>query len=303
MKTILKISILLLSIAYFSCGEGTVEVTQNSYEPKITIEGFLIAGQKVEKIRISRNFPVDANLLNYDLVLENADVKIIDESNTNVYPLTFHLSQTNFDSNWFDYLGNDLIIEPGNKYTLDVIANVDGKNLHAWSTTKVPANSFKITDVNYTQLKYRQKDASDNLIRFEVTFDRSPGTTFYVTTVKAFNATTDNFIYDNPFFDTKPSDIADDLDDFNYSYFWTQDTPIGPGQTKVQLFWTNFWFYSEYEVIFYSADNNYKEFLQTFNDVQEPDGNFHQPIFHIEGDGIGVFGSMIADTTYLQVTK
>ena len=48
---------------------------------------------------------------------------------------------------------------------------------------------------------------------------------------------------------------------------------------------------------------NYMQFLQTWDDVKEPDGNYHEPKFNFEGDGIGVFGSVVADTTYLTVTK
>ncbi len=31
------------------------------------------------------------------------------------------------------------------------------------------------------------------------------------------------------------------------------------------------------------------------------DGNFHEAKFNIDGDGIGVFGSVIADTVYVDV--
>ena len=53
----------------------------------------------------------------------------------------------------------------------------------------------------------------------------------------------------------------------------------------------------------YATDDNYREFVQTYNDVQEDDGNFHEAKFNIDGDGIGVFGSMIADTAYIEVLR
>ena len=40
-----------------------------------------------------------------------------------------------------------------------------------------------------------------------------------------------------------------------------------------------------------------------FIEVQEIDGNFHEPVFHIDGDGIGVFGSAVTDTVYFSVTQ
>jgi len=37
--------------------------------------------------------------------------------------------------------------------------------------------------------------------------------------------------------------------------------------------------------------------------VQEIDGNLHEPAFHIEGDGIGVFGAAVADTAYFEIVR
>ena len=62
-----------------------------------------------------------------------------------------------------------------------------------------------------------------------------------------------------------------------------------------------FWFYTEYRLTTMACDVNYKEFLQTYNDVQEEDGNFHEAKFNIEGDGIGVFGSVVLDTVTVNV--
>ena len=42
---------------------------------------------------------------------------------------------------------------------------------------------------------------------------------------------------------------------------------------------------------------------KSIDEVQEEDGNFHAPVFSIEGDGIGYFGSAIPDTVYLEVTR
>lgn len=41
----------------------------------------------------------------------------------------------------------------------------------------------------------------------------------------------------------------------------------------------------------------------TFDEVQEDDGNFHEPLFDIEGDGIGVFGSVVADSIKVEVLQ
>ena len=297
---------LLIAIAFIivSCGEGVVEVTNESYEPKIAIEGYLIAGQLVDKIRISRNFPINANLTRMSLLPEVNEtiVTITDITEDRTYFLTFHVAQDNQLENYYwQYNSQNLTITPGKSYRLDVTANIDGQQLQASSTTTVPDSGFSIAQTNYNQLSFREKDQNDNLKEFEVTINRSAETTFYLATLQALNASTNNFIYDHPFYNEEPEDL--DIEDYDYIYGWIQDTPTTPGQSNFTVFWVNIWFYDTYEIVVYATDDNYKEFVQTYNDVQEPDGNFHEAKFNIEGDGIGVFGSMIADTAYIEVLR
>jgi len=304
MKNIYPFNLLLLVIIISSCGEGTVSVTNESYEPKIVIEGFLVANRKVEKIYITRNFPVDANLSRFDLIpdVDRTQVTITDVEKGTSYDLTFHFAKNkNFDDYYWEYIHDDLIIECGKTFRLDVSAPIDGRILHASSTTTVPLPGFKIANLNYDSLLYRQRDENEDFVNFKVTIDRSPGTTFYLTTMQALDATISTYIYDNPYEDVKPEDVTDDVSTFRYD--WIQNRPETTGQTEFDIFWNSLRFYCRYEVIIYAADENYMTFMQTYDDVQEEDGNFHEPKFNIEGDGIGVFSSMIADTAYIEVLK
>jgi len=288
----------------FSCGEGVVEVTSESYEPKLAIEGFLIANQKVDKIRISRNFPLDANLSRTNLIpdVNKTSVTITDVAEDKTYNLTFHVTLDNlFENYYWQYNNSDLIIQPGKTYRLDVAAQIDGKFLNASSTTVVPNSGFSIAHYNYNRLTFREKDTYGNLKQFEFTFNRTPGVSFYFASARAINPSEDNFIFENPFFAEDPDDFH--FKDYDYQYGWIQDTPLDAGQTTFTLFWANLWFYDRYELILYATDDNYREFIQTYNDVQEQDGNFHEAKFNIDGDGIGVFGSMIADTVYIEVLR
>lgn len=303
-RNIISTLLSIIAIVISSCGEGIVEVTNDSYEPKIAIEGFLVANQKVDKIRISRNFKLDANLNRTSLIpdVNQTMVTITDLSTNQIFHLTFHVSpDNNFDDYYWQYNFNSLKIEYGKSYRLDVSAVIDGKQLQASATTTVPEPGLKISGLNYNQLKFREKDENGNLKQFKLTFDRSPGTTFYAVTARAMNASMANFIYDHPFFDDEPEDVI--ITDYSYEYGWVQDTPMTAGQSNLDIFWANLWFYDTYELIIYASDKNYKEFIQTYNDVQEQDGNFHEPKFNIEDDGIGVFGSMVADTAYIEVLR
>ncbi len=303
MKKLLMVKLLFLSLIFSSCGKGTVEVTNESYEPRIVIEGYLFPHQKVERIWIMENFRLNRNLENTDIMLRDAEVKIIDENDFE-YPLRFHTAQSgqSYYDNYFEYTGLGLDIEYGQSYTIDVTANIDGRQLQASSTTTVPQPGLEIVGINHDSLIYRQRDQNGDLMNFMATFERSPGTTFYVMTIKPVDPTNENFIYDNPFDDDEPESPENDMD-YLYEYEWILDRPATAGQSEFEIYWFDLWFYTRYEIIIYAADNNYKEFLQTYDEVQEEDGNFHEAKFNIDGDGIGVFGSVVADTVYIEVLR
>ena len=307
----IRATILLLPIFLIACGQGIVEVTNESYEPRLVIEGLLIAGEKVDHIHISKNFRLKDDLSRTDMVVNYAEVKIFDVSAGKTYLLAFYETPITpgapkyerLNRAYYRYENNDWRIEAGKTYTLEVSATVEGKALFAHSTTTVPRAGFKIAQVNHDSLQYRQHDASGEVMNFQLTIDRSPGTNFYVAVIRPQLATTDNFIYENSYVDLKPADVEDDIDNFNNKVEWIQDTPLIAGQSNVDIFWWDLWFYSTYNVAVYAADKNYREFLQTYDSVQEEDGNFHAAKFNFEGDGIGYFGSAVMDTVQIKVLR
>jgi len=300
----------LSTIALFlaGCGEATVEVTNVSYEPRIVVEGYLVPGQPVRDIRISRNFPLDADLRpSADLLPRYTQTKVVltDESSGLKYPLTLSVPDSIFDfENYtYGYQGNDLRIEHGKTYTLDVQTVIDGQVLEARSSTTVPEVGFRINSINHSSLQFAQTDEDGETMIFEMEIQRSPGTTFYVTSVRPLQTDFGSFIIEHLVGDLDPEDYEENFEEFAFDTNWIQNTPSTPGESNVPIFWFSFFFYSEYEVIVYAADKNYKGFLQTFANTQEFDGNFHEARFNFEGDAIGVFGSVIADTIYVDVTR
>ncbi len=186
---------------------------------------------------------------------------------------------------------------------MEVIAEVDGQTLTATATTIVPEPGFEILGLNYDRLGYRQIAEDGEAIDLKLRFQRSPGVPLYLMTVvpDPAGATPENFIYDNPFTDESPGGL--DLDDFNFEWEWMQNPPLTAGESIMDVLWWDLWFYTDYKIIVYAADVNYARFIQTFDEVQEEDGNFHEPVFSVDGDGIGFFGSAIPDTVHLEITR
>ncbi len=283
-----------------ACGDPQLLVTNEGYESRIVVEGVLVPGRAVDNIRITRNVRLEQNLTRTPLTLRDAQVSIIDEGNGQRYPLRYH-DGTLFTEQYFEYTGKDLQIEHGGTYTLEVDATIESRSLSTRATTTVPQPGFEILGISHPSTTYRPIGIDGEPEDITIDIARSPGTRFYLLTVRPLSASQTNFIYDNPFTDESPGGV--DLNDFDYEWEWLQNTPAGAGQSRMNVFWWDVWFYSRYEIIIFATDTNYSSFIQTFDDVQEDDGNFHAPKFHLEGDGIGYFGSAVTDTVMLEITR
>jgi len=126
-------SLLIITIMISACGQGVVDFDNNSYEPKISIDGFLSPGKKVEKIHIFKNYKLGVNPVNNSTLpdVSKTTAWIIDEASGNRYNLSFHPGSSNEDVEGFywEYTENDLEIGSGKSYTLFVETEIDGKQL------------------------------------------------------------------------------------------------------------------------------------------------------------------------------
>jgi len=71
MKKQIIIGILFSILLFSSCGTPTISVDESTYEPKIVINGFLIPGNPVSKIKIDRNFPLGQTIDKNDIPLSD----------------------------------------------------------------------------------------------------------------------------------------------------------------------------------------------------------------------------------------
>ncbi len=300
MKYAIKI-FLLLPAFFYSCGDATVDLGSENYEPKIVVEGYLYPGRPVEKIKISRNIPVNVQISRSDLLVKDAVVSITDETTGDVYALDYDEG-----IKAYRYLGNDWLITHNNVYRLQVAATVEGKRLQTTSVTRTPPAGFSIRpEASTDTMVYLQRDIHGDLLKPQITFTRAPKVDFYAISLIALHADTTTFIYPpvNPYIFGKMRKemITENLNQFRYSRFFLFNTPQDSGEMTQELEWFHFMFYSLYRVIVYAGDQNMKDYLLTFQRVREVDGNLHEPRFHFEGDGIGVFASAATDTIYMRI--
>ena len=291
-RVILILASIFSALLLASCGEGKIDISDAKYEPKLVISGYIYPGKNVEKISIMRNIPLNSNVDYSSVILKDADVKVIEVSSGNVFKLVFDdLSMA------FKYNGTELKIEPGKSYRLEVAASVDGKMLKATSTTTVPLNGFKVLEKDLGIVPYREKDANGNLKKMNFNFKPSSNASYYGISIVPLENDYSHFIKDNAYFKIEDSaDVIKNLDNYRYQYDWVQNVNSSADKINVEIEWARIWFYSKYRVIVYAGDQNFRNFSTSNQELQEMDGNFHTPIIDIQGDGIGVFASAIADT-------
>lgn len=296
-KLFLCIVLVNLVFIFSACGENSLNLTESKYEPKIVINGYLYPGKPVRDIKLTRNFPLGESINLNSMSLSDADVSLDDLSEGKSYRLSFDPSSMSFD-----YSGQDLIIHSGRSYRLNVSARVNGKSLFASSTTLVPRPGLRITGINYPSLKYREKSQDGTLKKFGISFLPSPDAVFYGISINALDAAVENFIKENPYVQPTQEDLLKNFNSHKYQYDWIQNVSQSTLGFSYMPEWLSIWFYGNYELVIYAGDRNFFDYLASSNSIQEADGNFHQPVMHIQGDGIGVFGSAVADTIHFKVT-
>ncbi|MBN2000014.1 DUF4249 family protein [candidate division KSB1 bacterium] len=299
MKKALLIIFFIVLLA--GCGKVPVDVGNGDYEPKIVVDAYIIAGQPLQDIRITRNFPLNQDIDLTTYYITDADASVTDVAAKKTYKLVFNPLAMSYE-----YPSTDMVVEYGKTYRLDVDANVAGKALSTSSTTTVPPEGFAI-DQNQSgplELKYRAKNENGDLVQSKVYFNLSPGIDSYLTAITALEASEETFIEANAF--GFPKDMLSEdnhLAELSHQNMWTQTRSDAEGLAKMEIEWFTIWFYGRYRITIYAADKNFTDFALTHRMVQDMDGNLLEPKFHFEGDGTGVFGSAVADTIYVTIIK
>lgn len=294
----LILSITILSVIFFWGCSNDLDISDAKYEPKIVIEGYIYPKRKVENVMITKNIPLNTTVDFKSILITNAKVSITDLQNNKVYDLTFNPFKFSYECN-----STELIIDYGKSYKLDVIAEIDGKQLKASSVTTVPLEGFKIKKISPSSMRYRENDEFGDVKNFYVDFTFSKDVSLYIFSYLAMDASFQNFVWDNPYFKIDSTQLEKNFDRYKFQSAYLLNPYPETNLRSHKVEWLDVWFYGRHRLIIYAVDKNFKDFFLTHRRVQEPDGNFHEPKMYIEGDGIGVFGSAISDTIYFQVNR
>jgi len=274
----------LVGAAFFSCGDPTIEI-DDAYEPKIVVEAYVYPERPVEKIHITRNFPLNERLDLSTFIVDDATV-LLDGT-----PLVFDAATQSYKDP-----SGAIAIDYDTEYTLEVTATIDGVELYDKATTRTPKAGFDVDQSDMGTVKY-----GDPIV---YTYTPSDGTDFYAASVIADSASVESFIYDNNYFPTEEGDF-DETGINRWVIQYVIDLNIDYTKPKIskEIEGTETWFYGPYTTVVYAGDDNMMKWLMTGKNVQQMDGNFLEPRMEYfeTGDAIGVFGSAIADTIRFRI--
>lgn len=288
--------VVIPSVWLAACGQGVVQVDQSTYAPKIVINGLIYPDERIDRIKITRNFPINTTISFDDEPLTEALVIVSDEngvSDTLVYNPLLRYFQSQFQK---------VRIGGGKTYQLNVFAEIDGRRLSASAQTTVPEKGFKINEELSClgNIPYRRYYVNGLLASPCINFNPSQGVAFYALSGTAMDVELSDFIEQN-MFGVKKDIVEENFNAFKNFSLYTVPTKTVSGTSKVNIPWWYIYFYGRYRVIMYAGDINFYHFFVTHRFVQNFDGNLRDPLFHIEGDGIGLFGSAIRDTAYFHI--
>ena len=259
-----KITYILIAATIFiiSCGDPEIDISGVAYQPKIVVQGYVYPGEEIKQFRLMRNFPLDRAINFGEFVLTPGGNGVI--AKINGVTLQYEpFTQT--------YYTNNLAVQNDATYTLEVTAVIDGEQLQTSSVTTVPLEGFSLLDINLGTITYR-----DPVI---FRFTPSPGIDFYAFSIIPDSASVENFIFDNPYLpNLEVEEVEEDLNDYKFQFDVVINANSTPGTIHTyEVHGLDTWFYSSYKVIVYAGDKNFKDYLLTASNVQQPDGNFIDP--------------------------
>jgi hypothetical protein len=277
-------------VSLSGCGEGIVSIDNKLYEPKIVIYGFLQPRKNITNISISRNYPLNHKIDQELLYLKSAVVIVTDLELNKNYQLFFNDQDKCFER-------PDVVVRKGVSYKLSVSAIIDGNKIEASAVTDVPKD-IPLIDTTRSKLapfRVYDKDSSGEYKYFEVCWKFSPVIDYYLFRREVVNIVDSNMISFTPFdYWEKYSDLRR-IRSFDHTIeLWNNDHSDNYYNKKIEVI--EFACAGKQRFILTSGDINFRDYVTQPKEVTDVDGNLYEPKYHINGMGIGVFGSMVSDT-------
>ncbi len=267
--------------------------------PVTVVEAYLVAGQPMPSVRLSRTAPVNDTYDATELAIRDAQLAIdeLDSADQVVESTPFVFDEST--GAYVPSVGVD--VAPSTKYALRATL-ADGSVVS--SVTTVPGD-FELRRINTTSAVYQSPDQ----VEVDVTRSAAPGRqAIFVFSVQSLDPRVESLtpLYADFLGDDEPVDLSDVL--------ITESPPINEqnydvnsdGTLTVRLPWIAVAFYGPNRILSSAIDDNLYDFLRS-QAVQQGGSTFSpgeipNVISHVEG-GTGIFGSLAQISIEIDVLR
>lgn len=285
---------LLIPAALLSC-----EITdQGEYRQMIVVESYLIAGEPLPDVRVSRTLRVEDLYTEGSAVIVNAEITIslLRADGTAENSFIYRMERPGI----YESENQNHRIQPGRTYEIEV-TNIPGPEF-VRAVTTVP-NSFSIIGEIPEALVYQGEQ-----LEVTLTPNENPGRQNYYVFTSIAEDFGESFL--TPFY-------VDIFENGDRTLFSLQKNSSGlineenfernpDGSVNIRYPWIGVAFYGTNQIVANSVDRNTYDFIRS-HDVQlggstlSP-GEIPNVIYNVEG-GIGVFGSASTDTIQVFIIR
>ncbi len=292
MKKIFSTTLVLFTaFILFSCDS----YDQDDYREYIVVEGYAVAGELLPDIRISTTTPANAEYSFEDNVIRNAIVLVSLLDDNGEVEEVFEYVESFEERGIYMPIVQSYRVEARRTYKLDIVFTDRDDQISA--VTTVPDQVAVVNEIPESVVYQSENQLEIVLAEPQQTRDQN---------VFVFNTISLEPAIENltPFY----LSIVEDEDDVDISEYVRNSSglinegnfdPLPDGTILLRFPWIGVAFYGDNLVVTLSVDKNLSDVIRS-QDVQlggstlSP-GEIPNLIYNIEG-GIGVFGSMTADT-------
>lgn len=297
----MKQTISLLLIFVIAC-TGCELYKQDEYEEYYVVESYLVAGDELPRVRLSKTMPVDESYNFNEAAVTNAAVaiRVLDSDSNTVAVFPYRSGSVNRPG----------IYQPSVKATVqsqqlyELYILHEGNEISA--TTYVPGN-FETVNENELQDSYVYQ--SEEQIEIETTpstyiTDRQ---SYYIFTVNTVNLLREDL---TPFYRDLVENQDGELEDFriNSSGIINEENYDRNENDTITLRvpWLAIAYFGQNDIIANAIDDNMYDFLRS-QDVQTggstlSPGEIQNIEYNVNG-GIGIFGSLASDTNRVEIVR
>lgn len=290
MKNILSLTLFIPLLILSTCDP----YSQDSFEEVVVVEAYLVAGQQLPVIRVSRTLPADQEYTFQAAALNGANIQVVkldDEGNeADLFEYVPHPQVRGIYQPAFP----DHTVEPLGRYRLDL--DFDNRPEVIRARTRVP-DQITVTNTVPDTVIYQSEEQLELILAPTASAGRQ---NVFVFDTVALNPSAENL---TPFYRAAVENENAEIEDFlnnssgliNEGNFELRDD----GSIALNFPWIGTAFFEDNLVITNSVDSNLNDLIRS-QSVQLggstlPPGEIPNLIYNIEG-GIGIFGSLSSDT-------